>query len=84
MKSNTWKKDSKSGANSVHTEVQGDGEHFISAKLTSSQYTKLLEMLDTPSTIEAPSSSACLAGKTFFNHHLSSWILDTGATDHMC
>ena len=41
-------------------------------------------MLDTPSAIKAPSSSACSAGKTLFNHHFSSLILDSDATDHMC
>lgn len=58
---------------------------MVSARLTSTQYNRLLEMLEEPIThpIEQPSSSACLVGKCSLVQS-SSWILDTGATDHMC
>ena len=66
---------------------------MVHTSFTKEQYTQILKLLDKPKMIEpakqgpAESSShnAFFAGKLCLSsHYASSWIIDSGATDHFC
>lgn len=93
FKSNTWKKENNTSAriNAVHSDQEGKNQGLIDAKFTPEQFSQLLALLDkhhsTTNCVNdtAPSTSAHFTGKFCLAYHnLDTWIINSGASDHIC
>lgn len=90
FKNNTWKKeeDMTTKANNATAETSVQGSKSAEARLTQEQYTLLMNLLNKQSSISDvqevshTSNSAQLTGNNLSNK--SDWVIDSGATDHMC
>ena len=94
FKNNSWKRDVKQHskahiASNEGTNVQEGGS--FDNKLTQQQYSQLMTLLSKqqtsasePQEITHVSNSTQLTGKTLFVFDKSNWIIDFGATDHIC
>lgn len=87
FKGHTWKRDTKSNAhNAFHSE---DSEESVTAKFTNSQYQQILDLLNKQDSkgINATVHTTQLTGNIshpFLDLESDSWIIDSGASDHMC
>lgn len=87
-KVNTWKRDnSKGNAYASTTNNQEESEGLLSAKSTKDQYQQKLDMLNKQDN-KATSTHANISQLTcifsLLTHSTDLWIIDSGASDHMC
>lgn len=89
FKANTWKKENSSNgrANFAQNYQDPKDQDHVEAKFTKEQFSQLLALLDKHHS-KAPSESAPsahFAGKyCLASNNLDSWIIDSGASDHIC
>lgn len=94
FKNNSWKKDGEQYSKghiafNEGTDVQERGS--FDTKLTQQQYLQLMTLLSKqqtsasePQEITHVSNSTQLTGKALSDFNKSKWIIDLGATDHVC
>lgn len=87
FKQNTWKRNptQPKNAHAVQTNTDEKDDDMVTAKMSSTQYKQLMDFLNKQTAPDSHDSAAYLAGTTCLLVHKSSyWILDSGASDHIC